>query len=699
MTLNWVARVIHMTRSPLVRFLFAFGLMLVGIVASAAASPLDAVRQARQSGNFMDALRLVQNLAQEHPDRADVFHEHLETVRALGAFQMARDLAARHPQWLTEAQRNNIDQDVLAVRLRHGKVAQDVASKDQRYRITDAALAAYTQLETRLHEQGNSADALARSTNDRIVGYRQKEAWNEAVALFEEHVGLHGMRAIPAYVKVAAADSYLALQRPSRTIALLQDALGEASGPRVWDWRLTLLCAFQDDGQFEAADATWSALHADVATAKREARDPMREQGASEWLARLSIVGINLERNANRLQVAGERLRQELAKTPFDLDLRVAQSGYLLNRAQPRAALAIAQRARVDHPDSMWAQIAAAEAQLDMSDLPKVKHTIAQMQQEYGVSRWTNRLTEQLDRRKSGVVRMELDTQHPVSNLGLRSTGDQHSSKVSLESPLQEDHWRFLVQRMDRRNKVDGTQVYRRRHYAGVRYESALLEAELGASVPVSTSTETPQPRWSGAHARASITFDDHWRVSAKVQRNSDDLPARAQQTGVWLNTYGLALQYRQHESRMFALDVEQGMFSDSNQRKSVGASWTERWVQGPRVQFETVAGLHGTRARTSSAAYFSPVRASSVSLAAILTHTIKSDQQTVWKQRVVLEPSLHSQHGQLIRSGIAGRYEHEWERYSRHGGRVSVQAAKRAYDGRPESRVSMALEYFWRFN
>jgi biofilm PGA synthesis protein PgaA len=702
-----VVRVMQMTRSPLVLFIFALGVLLSLILASNAyaeelptldATQLEEVRRARRNGNFLQALQQVQALRALHPQHPEVFREHLDTTRALGAFQVARDLASQHPVWLSDAQRSDIEQDALAVQLRHGKVAQDVLARNKRFDLTNSALTASESMIRNLQQAKASTLVLARTANDRIVGLRQKEAWQEAISLYESELKVQGLAAIPAYVKVAVADSYLATQRPAQTIALLLDALEGNSGPRVWDWRLTLCYAYLDDGLFEAANATLTALQEDVVRAKQQARDPMREQGASEWLARLDIVRINLERNSNRLANAGKLLQDKLGRTPFDLDLRLAQSGYLLNRAQPRAALAVARRAGVDHPESMWAPIAQAEAHLDMADIPGAKTTIAQLEQEHGPSRWTDRLREQLARRESGQLRIDTESQHLIGPAASHSAGSQYASRLTLETPLQEDHWRLVFQRMDRRAQVDGAQVYRQRHYAGLRYEGAAMEAELGASEPLSTPVVNPAPRWTGWQSTLLYSLTDHWRVGAKIKRNADDISARAQQAGVWMNTYVVQTQYRQHESRSFDLDLERADFSDGNRRHAVGLSWTERWHQGARDQFEIVAGLYSGRSKMSNVVYFSPRQAQSASIAFVYTNTLRHDQQTQWKQRFVVEPAVQLQSGYGARAGVSARYEHEWERYSRHGGRVAVQAVRRPYDGRQESRLTLALEYFWRF-
>ncbi len=697
----------HMARSPIAIFLVVLSVLLSIIFASSAfaqeppaleSTQLDEVRLARRSGNFMQALSQVQLLSNMYPDHPEVFREHLDTARALGAFQVARDMASKHPDWLSESQKSDIEQDALAVQLRHGKVAQDVLARSKRFELTDVALTASESMSRDLREARAPASLLARTANDRIVGLRQKEAWKAAISLYEQELEVQGFTAIPAYVKVAVADSYLATQRPGQTIALLRDALTGTSGPRVWDWRLTLCYAYLDDGQFEAANATLTALQEDVALAKRQARDPMREQGASEWLARLEVVRINLERNSNRLDIADQLLREKLDKTPFDLDLRLAQSGFLLNRAQPRAALQVARRAAIDHPESMWAPIAQAEAYLDMADLPVTKAILSQLELEHGPSRWTERLREQIARRESGQLRMDLESQHLIGPSGVHSSGSQYSSRITLETPLQEDHWRLIFQRMDRRAQVDGAMVYRRRHYAGMRYEGAGLEAELGASEPLSTPAVTPAPRWTGVQANVLLALTDHWKVGVKMKRNSDDISARAQRADIWMNTYSASGQYKHNESRTIDLDIERADFSDANRRHSVGLSWTERWYQGPRDQFETVAGVYVGRAKTSNVVYFSPRKTESASVALVYTNTLRNDQQTQWKQRWVLEPAVHSQIGYGARVGVSARYEHEWERNSQHGGRVFVQAARRPFDGRQESRLTLALEYFWRF-
>ena len=139
--------------------------------------------------------------------------------------------------------------------------------------------------------------------------------------------------------------------------------------------------------------------------------------------------------------------------------------------------------------------------------------------------------------------------------------------------------------------------------------------------------------------------------------------------------------------------------FTDGNRRRSVGASWVERWVSGPRWTFESTVGADASENSLGySVAYFNPPHDHSVWVDGALEHLTWRDYDHSFRQRLTLSLGTYWQSGFGSGKNEAIEYQHRWELDRNLWLRYAVGRRLRPYDGVQESRNFGTLTVRWQF-
>ena len=198
--------------------------------------------------NPVEALRYIDRAVKLAPDSRETVHDRLMAIDAMGAPQIARQLADQNRSVLSSEELRHIDGDVAAALVRSGPF--EPPSEAQRFAASDRAIAALDRLIQQWSQDGDAARGdILRARFDRMVAYRDRVRMSDVVAEYEA-LGRQGV-AIPSYAVTAAADAYLYRHQPELARDLYLRSL--AVDPRNPDTRLALFYAYVDLNDFNHA--------------------------------------------------------------------------------------------------------------------------------------------------------------------------------------------------------------------------------------------------------------------------------------------------------------------------------------------------------------------------------------------------------------------------------------------------------------
>lgn len=631
----------------------------------------------------------------DRPDERAAYVARVRASAAVGAASRAVELAQARPDWFAPEELARYRQDAVARDIRHGVIARDVASGPERFALLDSTLATLDRL---LDEP---VDAT-RQAYDRLVALREREAFAEVLAMAPTLP-----QPLPDYVRIAIADAHLARREPARAARLYREAIGDRRGPGTWDWRIAHAYALLESNRARDALQGIETLQADVVAAALAGRGGPDAREAVAWVDRIAVVKANFARLASRHDASERVLADALDEIPFDLDLRTSRIELLVEREQPRIALTEARRVRLDHPDAAWPGIAEAQARISLSDYGGARDTIDTLRATHGDSPATARVARQLERRRTGAVRVAFDANRTPDTGGEPADrkATEHTRRLDLTSPVLADRYRLLAGTSRRTGTSVGASAggtggadavtVRRRDHAGLRLERPDLELTLLATVD-------PALDRPGGQARAIVAIDDALRIVARVEKDADAVPLAALREGLRLDLQDLGLEWRDRERRVVSFDLGAGRFSDGNTLARARLAWTERRIAGSAdgtgAGIDLTGAIAHARFARQDVAYFSPAGDTTASIAITGTDVIRRAYDSVWQHSLTIEPTLNRQAGQATRPGLHLRYAHEWEVDASWGGRAALDFNRRPYDGLQENRWAAALELFRRF-
>lgn len=553
-----------------------------------------------------------------------------------------------------------------------------------RYAEINAALEESSALIAALAGQADTAEILRFAQRDRVQALRARGSYAEAVTLFETLLAQGDDP--PPFVRIAAADAYLARRLPA-------DAEHEylAAGERGGDLRTVLtglMYAHLEQEDFTALADTVAAL---------VALDPS-DTG-------LQLTRMHALRFADRLPEAQALADALAAQHPDDVAVLRARAALATSRGNPRTALALLDRA-------------AALAAEDPATLAERAGRLINSNDDAAAGALVARLMETAPEHPR-VQRLHADwqaRQRPSLTSEVR-----FGQGIGIVAGNRESKW---TTRLGIPTEVPGLTVGASHHRSG---------ADIPEGKPrharVSAWAEYRQPDWSAALALGQETTNarkptaalalafhpnDHLSLRAGLELRSDDVPLKGRLPWNPLAPHlsadraSVGVAWRWHESRRVAADLSVMDFSDGNQRTALSASWSERLLSLPRHTLDLHTNLYTSRNDDIDVAYFNPRR----DVAASLTLTADS---RAWRhyersfnhrlsltagryRQIATAPAggAHADYGWLPFHGLS--YEHEWRLDDGFNLRYGVGMNRFPYDGREERNRHAFIKLEWRF-
>ena len=615
------------------------------------------------------------DILQRQPDDREARKAAWVAAMRLGLFDQAAALAAP----LSREEQRAMEGDRIALEIRYGIVDRNTLRGPERFSRLDRALTASDALAAEfLADKAPDAEDKRRLT-DRLSALAARRRAADAIQLYE------ALRArdipVPLWAERDVAGSYLEQRRPQEALALYQRVVD--ADPDDFDANFGLFYALVETEQLDAATE-----HIDRYAARLPERRHLDGRYNGERLS-ADIAADRVRLFADRLAAAQARIDTRYATIPFNSEARQSSASLALARGWPRQGEEMLLRTLGTDPLNPGLHADLAETRLSLQNWPAARASLAtasELDAENGAVRRA-RASVALHDRHELYVAAGYGKGDDVNYFGSRDW----SIDSYLYSPPMPENWRVFAHNYSASADFYGQRETWIRTGAGAewRWLDWRLSGEINGGSGVKTGA-TGTVRWQP---------DDRWSFYGAAESVTNQIPLRAVADGVYASRASLGADWRQHESRKFALAAAHSDFSDGNQRKAVNGSWFERWYSGPQGMFETTLGADASRnSLDTSVNYFNPKSDRSLWLTAAVENLTWRSYDHSFRQRLALTGGNYWQEGYDAGAIEAIEYGHRWEVDRDVSIRYGIGRILRPYDGEREGRTFANLVLLWRF-
>ncbi|MDP9898876.1 poly-beta-1,6 N-acetyl-D-glucosamine export porin PgaA [Variovorax ginsengisoli] len=515
---------------------------------------------------------------------------------------------------------------------------------------------------------------------DRIVALTARARYAEATASYEA-LAAEGVEP-PYYVQSDVAGAYQQQRRSDLAVPLYEAALRRGADrlPMPSDTHIGLVYAYMDTARFDEAQALLSRME--------EGTPPMLRlspQGGTpnpqytEVRNLRALMQLYADRPAQAERSAG--ILSALA--PMNAGLRSAQAETAMARSHPQAALAHYDELLTDHPDNVSVRAGHAGALFNAGELSEGRRATDALAADAPDAIAVRNAVRLRD--ATLAPRLEIDAE--AGRDGGALANREWRTDTRLISPwFGDDTWRLFYHQILAHADTDQGNVTLARAGIGAEY----LKGRWNFTGELHQSNDGPYR--TGVALGLRYRASDQWRLSAEVDTNSPDTPWKARNAGIGAHATALGATYVVNESRSFDATAQRMDFSDGNTRDAFGLDWRERWISGPRFQFETTLGGETARYDRQDTPYFSPARESAVELGARARYlTWKRDDRS-FAQVVEASTGRYRQEGFGSGPTWSLRYAHEWSFGPTMQLRYGLGVSSHPYDGVRERRPFVFL-------
>ena len=599
-----------------------------------------------------------------------------------GASVLAHELAQKQPGQFSELERAWLWHESLAQRLRWSQSEMNQLTGPERTATLDATLAESENFLSSLPQEPSFEGLRRIATGDRIFGLTLRGHMKEAIALFEFLRASGG--SIPPYVWVAAGTAYEYEERIDEAIACFETALAEAKpGDLVSvNVREALVYAYLDRGRYEDADAQLDLIDKEsppyVESAPVAALPNPDFLRARQLRAQYLLYSGNTEAGITMI----DALKHD---APFNAGLRNTAADARMGDGKLEQARGSFHASLLERPDDTEALMGLARSSLQLRDY-QTAHEIVRTLGD----RLPERAAVRNLQRAYDVYDSPLLTVEGAGAVGEKGPTVSARNEWLLDTRLYTSpinyNWRLYFHQFTGRSLLEDGHLSRIRNGAGLEYRRDRIEA----SGEVHQSTG-PHGR-TGVSAAVNYYPSDGWRLSAQADTDSNDVPWKAWDVGIYAKTAAISVRHQPTQRSHLDLAYKFSDYSDSNKRQEIGLTWFNEAYSVRRHAISTWVNVSHSRNSLTDTPYFSPDHDATAQLTAMYEWRPWRDGQYAFRQRAYGTVGTYKQADHSAHGLWEIRLEQVWDLPRGKNIIYGLGHGRRSYDGRPESRT---MAYF----
>jgi biofilm PGA synthesis protein PgaA len=647
---------------------------------------------------FVEALRHIDRALKLDPANREARHDRILAIDAMGAPQIAVQLANDNPGIVSPEELRRIEGDAAAALVRWGVF--EPPNEALRFAASDRAIAALDVLIARWTSEGGEAmHDIPRARFDRMVALRDRVRMADVLTEYDDLRQHHVT--IPGYALAAVADAYLYFHQPEKARDLYLRGL--ETDPRNPETRLALFYAYVDLEDYNAAYREADRESADQAVwlYLKGLHEPLENPDR----ANADLAAANARLYFDELAEAYRRIKAMADAAPNNTNYLSALAEIYSARGWPRRAAKEYDISRALKPKNVTTEAAQARNHLDLREYRVAEAEAADL---------THRFPENLE-----VQRLDwLSQVHDMAEIRLTveptyssPTNVQGGSGIAIEgqiySPPIAYNWRLFATEYGAQEQLpvgEGT-VTLRRSALGIEYRGPDLVASLEGTINAyglragTTLDSSIGDGRGGVRALADWSLNDNWSIGAGAELFALDTPLRALGNGITANSASFNVAYRESESSAFKLSNEEMQFSDGNFRSSLTGQYTRRLLTLPHFSIDGIAGLAGSQnSAGNDRPYFNPPRDALATIGVSIKQVIYRRYQFIYDHHLVITPGAYWEQG--FGGGYAASvlYEHRLQINDVFEMGLGVTFGRQQYDGVYQNVVAALLTIRERF-
>lgn len=498
---------------------------------------------------------------------------------------------------------------------------------------------------------------------------------------------------MPAYVRHAVADSYLAVKKPKQAEKIYKTLLKEKNYPDMSLYS-SLYYALIDQEKYTEAQKLIKDVDKLIPTFQYSLAKGAERRVHPD---RAEYIGFKEVTSAygNQLNVAEKNLNAIVAKAPNNEEYTNSLARIQRWRDKPQQSQQTLNRLNGLKPESKTTKINKMQNAQALGDIESWRLLTQNLNMYYPTDSSIIKSLKELDDRNHATISHEtrLSKSEAKQDQVLESLkgSRDYETTTRINSPWIKDHYRVITEYTNREGQYRSGDIDEQRLGVGAQWEANRKSATVMLSQDLDNSDRT------GVRLDWDHQLNDHWQYSLDFNSQAA-IPLQAFRLGEKGKSYGAGINWKQNESRSLGLGYQVTDITDGNLRQEVSANYNQNIFIRPH--HTTRAGLSAYYGNNSldQTSYFSPENSSSFGVN--LSHdwlTWRSYERSM-TQKFLVSAGVYKQSDFGSKPVFDVQYQHKWQLSRLWGLHYGIGWAKHPYDGQDEEQVYGNLGFEGRF-
>ncbi|QNX49944.1 poly-beta-1,6 N-acetyl-D-glucosamine export porin PgaA [Acinetobacter seifertii] len=605
----------------------------------------------------VDALATIEHAYQQQPKSSSVLQEYVYDLIAIGAYKKA--------QQLLQTSEKNQQTAQLQQTLQVSEFSQQVNNSITRYKYLNrqglSDTESFAELDSVL-EKGQKLQQQIKPEDPNYLRFHYDYLYaldfrGRAKAVLDNFTQLNiPLEKLPAYVRHAIADSYLAEQKPKQAELVYKTLLTEKNYPDMIVYS-GLYYSYIEQEKYKEAEQLLAKVDHLIPTYKYSQAKGVDKTSHPDRDDYIALKGMHLA-YANHLDQAEKHFEKTVEQAPANESLINNLARVERWREKPLEAKKTISRLNGIDPIAKDTRINEMQNAQALGDIQTWRKTTQNLLQFYPEDSGVIKSRKELDDRNRATISHSTTWGQSKANNSDSVSGQNglkdREMETRLNSPWIKDNYRLFAWHQDRYGEYNFGDVHNQRYGVGAEWQAN----RKALSAILSQSTDGGQ---AGVRLDWSQWLNDHWQY--QLQYNSQaDIPLQAIDAGEDGQSYRAALTWQKDESRQIGASYGLTDISDGNKQQEFSSFWRERLFAAPHhITYGTVRGFFGSNSQDQTA-YFSPSSHYSAELNLSHDWVTWREYERSFKQHFEAGVGLYKQADYSTKPTYSLQYQHQWQ-------------------------------------
>jgi poly-beta-1,6 N-acetyl-D-glucosamine export porin PgaA len=497
---------------------------------------------------------------------------------------------------------------------------------------------------------------------------------------------------MPAYVRHAAADSYLRLRQPQQAEIYYRSLLLEKNYPN-YDVYAGLYYSLVEQEKFKQADQLIVQMDHLLPTFIYSQAKGVNKTTHDDRFEYLALKGLNYAYR-NEHAKAQQYFEQLLAQAPNNVSYQ--NNLALIQRWREKPELSESNLSQLNgvEPIDQATRINHMQNSQALGNIQAWKAQTADLQQRAPLDTGVKLSQKELNDRNRATIQHQTTISRSKSDsrdlLGQLKGSRERDHETRLNSPWFYDNYRAYTTHDYRWSDFDDGEVDDSRIGLGLEWASNRKHA----SIALSQATDGDR---FGAELEWSHWLNDHWNYHLGYNSQAD-IPLQALDRGFEGESYAVGVDWQQNESRKAGATYQLTDIDDGNTRQEAAAYFMQQIFQAPHhITQATLRGYYGKN-DDIEADYFNPE--SNYSLEVALAHDWMTwrNYDRHFSQHFEASVGTYKQTDFSAKAIYNFYYQHDWQLSRTWKLNYGIGWGVHPYDGDSEERTYGVIGFEGRF-